>query len=233
MIKYIILFTTLIGISMTTIVIIALDYRELKGRQKCNINNYQDVVFKSKNHNIVQISPPSMCHLSGANFRKANLSYANFHLADLRGADLREANLSHTNLHLADLRGADLREANLNFANLSLADLRKANFQKADLNQSTLHNTNLSSANLSNAILSNVHLSYATLLNANLNYANLSNAILHGADFRGAKLRGTAFLSLESDHSKRDLPKFNNAIVDSKLGKYLSEQGITGFIIRK
>ena len=88
---------------MTTIVIIALDYREVKGRQKCNINNYQDVVFKSKNHNIVQISPPSMCHLSGANFRKANLSYANFHLADLRGADLREANLSHTNLTLPTL----------------------------------------------------------------------------------------------------------------------------------
>jgi uncharacterized protein YjbI with pentapeptide repeats len=66
------------------------------------------------------------CDLSGANFKRHDLSGA-----DLTGANLQQANFHDANLSGARLSGADLTGANLNKADLRRADLTDANFHDA------------------------------------------------------------------------------------------------------
>ena len=66
--------------------------------------------------------------LANANLSKANLTGADFSLADLAGADLQLANLTGANLAGADISGADLAGATLTHARF-----RGANLMGADL----------------------------------------------------------------------------------------------------
>ncbi|HFK6959826.1 TPA: pentapeptide repeat-containing protein [Listeria monocytogenes] len=72
--------------------------------------------------------------LSGADLRRADLSYADLSYADLRGANLSGADLSYADLSGADLNGADLNGADLRGANLNYADLNGADLRGANLN---------------------------------------------------------------------------------------------------
>ena len=128
----------------------------------------------------------SLANLSGANLRRANLSWANLSSADLRRANLRWANLSEANLRRANLSWANLRSAGL-----SGADLRRANLSSADLSGAGLSEANLREANLREANLSSADLSSANLSGAYLRRADLSGADLTSADLRGADLSGT------------------------------------------
>lgn len=84
----------------------------------------------------------------------------------LHDAFLYGANLENTNLISAELRGAYLHEANLKGANLIWADLREADLRSADLERAFLSGANLERANL---------------WHANLNEAFLDKANLQGA----------------------------------------------------
>src|SRR5262249_30366887 len=64
-----------------------------------------------------QIKECPGCDLSGANFKRRDLTGAN-----LAGANLKDANLHDARLIGAKLAGADFSGANLNKANLSRAD---------------------------------------------------------------------------------------------------------------
>ena len=87
----------------------------------CYINNYKDFIFNPEKMKKLRVQGHA-CHLSGADFRSANL----------RGADLRGVNFRYTDLKGADLRGASLQNADLEGANLALADLRGANLSGAN-----------------------------------------------------------------------------------------------------
>jgi hypothetical protein len=67
-------------------------------------------------------------HLSGSNFRSANLGRAHLAHADLADSDLTDSNLAGADLADTDLSDADLTEANLKGAQWSrIADISKAN----------------------------------------------------------------------------------------------------------
>jgi Pentapeptide repeats (8 copies) len=61
------------------------------------------------------------------------LGYSHLQCADLRSADFRGANLTY-----ADLRGANLQDADFQGANLTYADLRGANVQGADFRRAKI-----------------------------------------------------------------------------------------------
>ena len=105
--------------------------------------------------------------------KRADLSSADLHWANLSSANLRSANLSWANLRSANLSSANLRLADLSSANLSSADLHWADLSSADLSLA-----DLSSANLSSADLSLADLSLANLRSANLRSANLDDKII-------------------------------------------------------
>jgi uncharacterized protein YjbI with pentapeptide repeats len=158
--------------------------------------------------------------VASADFRGANLRYAdlfdtNLRRADLSGSDLAAAGLSGAflpradlgranlfnatlrgayllgvDLRLADLRMADLFNATLRGADLREADLRGTFLIKADLFVAKLREANLVGADLGKANLSKADLVGADLRKANLSGADLSRADLRGADLRGADLRG-------------------------------------------
>jgi TIR domain/Pentapeptide repeats (8 copies) len=117
-----------------------------------------------------------------------DLSGANFFRFDLRFADLSAANLSYTNLSYADLSNANLYGANLEYANL-----RGTNFNWTNLGWSILCSTDLAEARLISTDLNTADLSYANLSNASLNAANLTDAILVEVNFSNAKAEFTKF----------------------------------------
>jgi len=129
-----------------------------------------------------------------ADFRGANLPYANLRGAKLLRADLSGANLRRADLRRADLNRADLSEANLLRADLSEANLPYANLRGADLRGALLDEADLRGdfrgANLIKARLSRADLRGADLSEANLRGAALFRSDLSGADLRGADLRG-------------------------------------------
>jgi uncharacterized protein YjbI with pentapeptide repeats len=76
---------------------------------------------------------PVFIELSGADLRKANLSFAILSKVNLYGAILDRANLTEANLSGAILSGANLSRANLGIANLSVCDQFAANLCEANL----------------------------------------------------------------------------------------------------
>jgi uncharacterized protein YjbI with pentapeptide repeats len=104
--------------------------------------------------------------LSGADFRGADLTEADFHpledragegtlttlrknvakSCDFSGANLQRANFSEAVLTFSRMTGADLRDANL-----SHADLSKVDFQGADLTGADVTGADLDGANLAGA----------------------------------------------------------------------------------
>jgi len=178
-------------------------------------------------------------YLEQVDFRKANLSEANFEGADCNLADFCEAALSDANFHEADLYRAnlsksDLRRACLNHAriqrarfiqanlqdtDLEYSDAREADFEKAklegaklggvDLYRANFNGANLQEADLGNTDLFRADLSNASLCGADLGFANLKEANLSNADFEGATIGGTVFGDVDLSKAK-NLDKVNH-----------------------
>jgi uncharacterized protein YjbI with pentapeptide repeats len=106
----------------------------------------------------------------------ADLSVANFRMANLIGINLSGANLRRANFYFANLCGADLCGADLREGFLTGADLYGANLSETKISGSCLIGANLSGANLSNSYLKEVNLFGANLSGANLCEANLCGA---------------------------------------------------------
>lgn len=103
-------------------------------------------------------NPKIRPNLWGANFSRADLSYAhlsgaNLSRADLRGADFGSATLIDAHLSRADLRGADLNRADLRSADLKDADLRGADLRGAYLQGSDFSRAYLQDINLTEAVI--------------------------------------------------------------------------------
>lgn len=113
---------------------------------------------------------------AGADFRQADLSYAN-----LDGATLTTANFARATLYSVQLRGANLLRADL-----SHADLRDVKLQDSVLSLALLEQTDLSAAKLTGANLTGAQAKGTIFLEA-----DLSKADLRGASFPGAVLRQT------------------------------------------
>lgn len=127
--------------------------------------------------------------LAEADLRKANLRNANLRDADLWKANLQEAALWSTAMHGAHLIEAQLQNAIMWGAVLEAADLRAANLQGADLEGADLRGADLSEANLQNAILRRANLEGANLQLANIRGADLGKAVLKNVDFFGSNLQ--------------------------------------------
>jgi uncharacterized protein YjbI with pentapeptide repeats len=178
-------------------------------------------------------------YLEQVDFRKANLSEANFEGADCNLADFCEATLSDANFYEADLYRAnlsksDLRRACFNHARIQRAHFVQANLQGADLEYSDARETDfektklkgakLGGANLYRASFNRADLQYASLGDTDLFRANLSNTNLRGADlgfanlkeanlsnadFEGAIIGGTIFGDVDLSKAK-NLDKVNH-----------------------
>jgi Pentapeptide repeats (8 copies) len=126
------------------------------------------------------------CDLSGANFKRRDLTGAN-----LAGANLRDANFHDARLIGAKLAGADFSGANLNKANLSRADAAGAKLNEAMLYGAILDAAKLAGADFSEALMGTARflrcdLDKATLRNADMRKTRLDDAVLTGADLTGA-----------------------------------------------
>ena len=116
--------------------------------------------------------------------------------AQWKGADLGYANLQHVSLGKANLQGTNLGDANLQGAtlgevNLQGAILAKANLQGTNLWEANLQGADLRSANLQGAYLRSANLQGTDLRSANLQRAILAEANLQGTDLWEANLQGT------------------------------------------
>ena len=134
--------------------------------------------------------------LANVDFRRVNLTKANFHDwirkgANLSGADLQEARLERAALMEVNLEKANLRRADLSYAALWGSNLAGADLHGADLSYATLWVSNLAGADLREADLSSAEFWDANLAYANLAYANLSKVDFASADLTGATLTGT------------------------------------------
>ncbi|MSO71528.1 MAG: pentapeptide repeat-containing protein [Alphaproteobacteria bacterium] len=129
------------------------------------------------------------CALAGANFKRQ----------DLTNADFRGANLAGANLHEAKLAGADLTGADLSGANLNKADLRRAKLAGAKLPRAMLFGAKLGAADLTRADLTN-----AMMRTVDLTRATLEGASVTGVDLREARMANTHLAGADFSHSGLD-----------------------------
>ena len=119
-------------------------------------------------------------------FRDANLSGATI-VAHLSGSDFRGANLTAAIFNHADMRGTLMTALR---AELVGCDLTGAILRRTDMSGIVMRFAKLRGADLTSAVLIDVDLSKADLTGADLTGANLS-----GVDFDGAILTGVKGLS--------------------------------------
>jgi uncharacterized protein YjbI with pentapeptide repeats len=124
-------------------------------------------------------------HLDGADFQDTALPRTAFVEVLLQNANLRFARLEGTRFSEVQLAGANLSWVNARDTDLSATRLRNANLHGAHLEGASLRRVPLEGANLSRAELQN-----ALLSGARLQAANLEGAQLQGADVSGAQLQG-------------------------------------------
>ncbi|NES04696.1 MAG: low-complexity protein [Okeania sp. SIO2F4] len=133
----------------------------------------------------------ALCSMLGTNFRKADLTDANFIGAILGNTDFREANLTRTcwlnakNLDKARVKGTYLENKKIRQLVLS-GDGREQNFDGLDLQGCNLQHADLTDAsfigaNLTKATLEGANLTRSKLVKTQLYATNLTNAILTGA----------------------------------------------------
>lgn len=122
-------------------------------------------------------------------FRNANLSGSRL-FARLDGADFRGADLSFANLGPFDRRGGDVTLQP--HVVMMKCDFSGANLEKANLSQVHFQFANFAGANLRGADLTEADLTQANLAAADVSGANFAGADLYGADFRGVRGLGEA-----------------------------------------
>jgi uncharacterized protein YjbI with pentapeptide repeats len=129
-------------------------------------------------------------HLStwhSTNFRKSDLTKADFSHATLRHTDFSHATLTHTCWYKANFEQSNLQGTYLN--NHTIRDLvTSLNGQGGTFDRLDLRGVNLDNANLVGASFKGADLTNATLKGADLTDAQLDQAQLYGANLTGATL---------------------------------------------
>jgi uncharacterized protein YjbI with pentapeptide repeats len=151
----------------------------------------------------------SFANLEGARvenvkFRGATLRNANLYSASIQGSSFVDADLSHAFLvnargggsyfSYADLTSARLMRADFHDSVFDWADLRDANLEGAKLSRASFEFTMLHHASLQQTDLTDAILTYSNLGDADLDRANLSRALIGATVFGGTNLRHVAGL---------------------------------------
>lgn len=89
-------------------------------------------------------------NLSGASFKKSNLSFTSFAFSTLIDCDFSEANLSWTSFVHANLKNSNMRKAKLNFAKLNNANFEGVDLSHANLSWCLAFHTDLGPAKIDN-----------------------------------------------------------------------------------
>ena len=130
--------------------------------------------------------------LEPAKLTGAQISYADFFLADMRAADLSKSTAEFSDFSLADLDSARFNTANLSDALFYRADLTSSNFEAAKLNRADFRGANLSGANFYLADLSGVRFGLAARSNKE------RSSSVASTDFRASNLTDTQGLTTTS-----------------------------------
>ena len=92
------------------------------------------------------------CDLSGADFKKANFSYANLQGSNLNGANLWRADFSNSNLKNCSIEQANLKRVNFKNANLNGATFSWSIIRHAIMDGSTAFKADLEKLKLKKRI---------------------------------------------------------------------------------
>jgi uncharacterized protein YjbI with pentapeptide repeats len=154
--------------------------------------------------------------LTGADFRRMDLTGMDFSRSFLEGADLRDADLSGANfegavLTRADLRGASLKGTRLVGANLGAATLEGASFEGADLSQAVLMGARVEGASFARATLTGADVLETRWIDVDLAGARLDQCMFLRADFTSASLAGAHLVQTTFIECQLDLVDFSGA----------------------
>jgi uncharacterized protein YjbI with pentapeptide repeats len=127
-------------------------------------------------------------NLTNADFTLANLSSANFYISTMINANFTQANLTNARLGYGKLTGAVFTNANIRGADFSVSmNIGPNGFTLAQLQSTASYKAaDLSGIRLVNTDLSGWDFHYQNLTNATFMAATLTGTILDGADTRGA-----------------------------------------------
>lgn len=164
-------------------------------------------------------------HLTGSDFRHAELDFANFRYTQLQGADFRSADLDSANFGSAQLQGSDLRFVNLEGANFSNADLQKVGFYQSNLQGINFYAADLQRANFWFANLEETNFSDADLQGADFSSAKLQGVNFYAAKLQGVNFRATKLQAIDFRNAKLDSADFRGAVLDSIDFRYAKLKG--------
>ena len=116
--------------------------------------------------------------LSWLNLERANLEGVSLYEADLRKANFKRANLKYANLERANLEGVSLYEADLKKTYFEKANLKHANLRRADFKDANFKYANFYGACLYWLDLKTAYLEGANFCGVNLKEANLDGVIM-------------------------------------------------------
>jgi len=106
------------------------------------------------------------CDLTGADFSRAFMRFANLYQSDLSGAIFDRADMAGAFLEETKLDGARMFRTNASGAQMSRASLKNADLREVWLNYAHLKDADLSGADLTGAILSTAQIQGADLSTA-------------------------------------------------------------------
>ncbi len=154
--------------------------------------------------------------LTGADFRKMDLTGMDFSRSFLEGADLRDADLSGANLEeavlaRADLRGANLAGTRLVGANLGAANLEGASFEGADLSRAVLMGARVEGARFVRATLTSADVIETRWIGVDLAGARLDQCMFLRADFTGSGFAGAHLVQTTFVECQLDRADFSGA----------------------
>ena len=155
---------------------------------------------------------------------------------NLINANLHQADFSEQSWNTADLTGATghfLKAIRTRFVNAILrrADFTGANFTGADLYGVDCTLTKFTGATLIRTEFVRADCKLAKFIGANMVNADLRGGNFYGADFTGANLTGVAFYGATVRGADFTGANLTGAVVSPSQAKYLTSQGISGFVI--
>jgi len=122
--------------------------QEILERYKNGERNFSRIICTGVDFNNLDIS--------GAVFKKSNLSYSNFDAANLSNCDFSECNLEWSSFRRTNLTNASFEKANLTYCDFSNAIFENAILRNANLSWSIAFNTNIQASDTRGASISTV-----------------------------------------------------------------------------
>ena len=207
------LFTELLGISATVLIINQIYERRNRERQREQAQREEEQKTEERKRRLVRRAGSRSNDI--ANSAIEQLRHDCLLIGDdgfLKGVRLAEA---------------DLRNANLRTANMQETDLWKTNLQSADLWWTELQGAFLVEAKLQDSKLMGAVLQDADLRVANLQGADLTDADLRGTDLRDTEMQGANLLNAKLHGTKLSgaiFPDGYNYIFFTEIGKFTNPE---------